>query len=280
MDERTLALMRDALYEHLTSCRFMVKDGGAADRFLQHMAPQTVQWRCPPPSPSPLPGSPHEEQEAEQRAAEADEAQRAAKENAAQWQQKCEEEKQARETAEKDARTLQDELQAVRQQYREAEQRATTVTRELTALKQRQLPQQDDLLQTQTFLDTLTPDMRSLMAPYFVTNHLPTFLVQCGQFTRLRQCWEACGKSVTSGKRIPGMTACLEYLLRLYNASGGSNPASLVTPTPGEPYRSDMHLRVASDGKTIRHVLLPGLQNPGGEVVQPPLVELHEKRNI
>lgn len=176
----------------------------------------------------------------------------------------AETEKQELERSLKDA---QEDILRAREAARDAEAR-------LAAQAAQRLRGQEELLELQHFLESVPAGARELASAYFALGDLATFLVQCGQFSRLNQLWEACGKAVTAGQAPAGLAPLLERLLGLFNRASGQNPATLIAPAPGEAYRSEFHFRVNSDGTTVRALLLPGLRNPGGKMQQPALVEL------
>lgn len=179
-----------------------------------------------------------------------------------------------RDRAERDRQDLARRLENAQEDLREARDAARAAEARLAAQAAQRLRGQEELLGLQHFLDTVSPGARELAAGYFTLDDLATFLVQCGQFSRINQLWEACGKAVTSGEAPAGLSPMLERLLGLFNRASGQNPATLIAPAPGEGYRSEIHFRVNSDGTTVRALLLPGLRNPGGKMQQPALVEL------
>lgn len=171
-------------------------------------------------------------------------------------------------------RDLSDRLDAALTERDRALEAARAAEVKLAAQTRRTLRNQDELFALQEFLDSLPAAAREVLGTCFDVDDLTVFLAQCGQFGRLNQFWEVCGKAVAAGGAPGEMARVLEKLLALFNAAAGRNPAAIVAPSPGDPYRSDIHCRVASDGTTVRALLLPGLRNPGGKLQQPALVEL------
>ena len=179
-----------------------------------------------------------------------------------------------RDRAEGEARSLLDQLRNAQADITAARTAAQEAQAKLDAQASQRLREQEALLQLQHFLEGVPAGARELVSAYFTLDDLMTFLVQCGQFSRLNQLWEACGKAVTAGEAPDGLAPLLERLLGIFNLASGQNPATLIAPAPGEAYRSEFHFRVNSDGTTVRRLLLPGLRNPGGKMQQPALVEL------
>lgn len=269
MNDRAVRLACEALYEHLTKNMLTDKAGQAVTAFLRFM-----ESRNPVP---PAPQSPAEAEQpmpAPQHTPETGQLLRereAAEREAATWRKKHDQ-------ADADLNRLktQHENEKARWQsdLEQALRKAHDAETSLAAARQCHVPEQESLGEIQAFLAALPQETAHLLSPYFATDSLITFLVQCGQFNRLNQLWEACGKAVTAGRATPGMTQCLEKLLALYNRAAGENLATTVAPTPGNAYNSEIHYRVNSDGRTVRTLLLPGLRNPGGKLQQKALVEL------
>ena len=155
-----------------------------------------------------------------------------------------------------------------------AQREAQNLRAELAAITNRQLKDQASLFEIQDFLDKLGPATRAMLRPYYDCDSLATFLAQCGQFSRLSQVWEACGKVVANGGEAAEFARTLEKLLALYNLAAGDSPAQAISATPGEPYKSGLHFRVRSDGSRVARQLLPGLRNAGGKTVLQVLVAL------
>ena len=175
--------------------------------------------------------------------------------------QQLETDQQARQTAENRAEAARQEaqrLEAQLQEYRPC------------------LPDQRQLEEEYAFLRSLPPDAARLLAPYYALDNLPTFLVSCGQFNRLAQCWDACGRAVAGGAPGEPLATCLRRLLGLYNLASADTPAETVEPQPGAPYDCNTSQRINSDGRTVRTLLLPGLRNPGGKLLHKALVRLDQ----
>lgn len=194
------------------------------------------------------------------------------------------EDRAALEAAQEDARLLEVQLRArlrelqktcddAQRAQKEAESRAAQADAALEAAQRERLPEQRRLADVQTFLRELPPDAVSLLSTCYAPDSLLTFLVQCGQFSRLSRCWEACARAVFRGAPGGPLTACLRRLLELYNLSGDA-PAALIEPQPGDRYDYTLSDRIDSDGNTVRELLLPGLRNAGGKLMHKALVRL------
>lgn len=134
---------------------------------------------------------------------------------------------------------------------KEAEDRAAQTDAALEAAQRERLPEQRRLADVQTFLRELPPEAVSLLSTCYAPDSLLTFLVQCGQFSRLSRCWEACARAVFRGAPGGPLTACLRRLLELYNLSGDA-PAALIEPQPGDRYDYTLSDRIDSDENTVR----------------------------
>ena len=208
---------------------------------------------------------------------------------------KLAEAEKARHNHENEARECRNEAEAAREKLREAERRQTDAERQRQALEEklkngeercrlaesalreaagRQLRDQQKLFEVQEMLENLPEEARRVAAPYLDTRNLEIFLVQCGQFDRIKHVWEACGKAVANGASPAGFAKFLRALLDIYNLASGESPATLLEARAGEPYKNELHFRVRSDGSRVRGLLLPGLRNPGGKIVQQALVSL------
>ena len=176
--------------------------------------------------------------------------------------QQLETDRQARLTAETRAEAARQEAQRLAAQLREC--------------RQSSLPDQRQLEEEYAFLRALPPDAARLLAPYYALDNLPTFLVSCGQFNRLAQCWDACGRAVAGGAPGEPLATCLRRLLGLYNLASADTPAETVEPQPGAPYDCNTSQRINSDGRTVRTLLLPGLRNSGGKLLHKALVRLDQ----
>ena len=124
-------------------------------------------------------------------------------------------------------------------------------------------------------LAALSADMQALTEKYFETRSVHIFFVQCGQFNRLMQFWEACKRHVLEQEAVPDdMPEFLEQLLALYNSATPQGEARIVTATAGSTFDFDVCQRVGADGTRVQTLLLPGLCNPAGKVLHKALVTL------
>ena len=124
-------------------------------------------------------------------------------------------------------------------------------------------------------LAALSADMQTLTKKYFETMSVHIFLVQCGQFNRLVQFWEACKRHVLEQESVPdGMSKFLEQLLALYNSATPQGEARIIATTAGSTFDFDVCQRVGADGTRVQTLLLPGLCNPAGKVLHKALVTL------
>lgn len=254
MDDRTVDLACAALEEFLRAGRFGGKNGEAVTAFLEHMDHH----------PSALvPRGGHAALESASGAG-GDEA-------SAGRLQSLQEQLEAART---DLARCESALQQAERKNEDLSGRLKAVQDKLTSLETTRLPEQEELCALQQFLNAVPQEMREIVSTYFTPQSLSVFLIQCGQFSRLNQLWESCGKAIATGRSPAGMTSFLEKLLEIFNRASGQNPATLISPAPGDAYRSEIHFRVNSDGTTVRKLLLPGLRNPGGKMQQPALVEL------
>ena len=174
------------------------------------------------------------------------------------------------------ADTLRRENAALRDELEAARQEAQRLAAQLRECRQSSLPDQRQLEEEYAFLRALPPDAARLLAPYYALDNLPTFLVSCGQFNRLAQCWDACGRAVAGGAPGEPLATCLRRLLGLYNLASADTPAETVEPQPGAPYDCNTSQRINSDGRTVRTLLLPGLRNSGGKLLHKALVRLDQ----
>ncbi|WP_278337557.1 hypothetical protein [Desulfovibrio piger] len=156
---------------------------------------------------------------------------------------------------------------------KKAEKCAAQADAALQTAQRERLPEQGQFADVQAFLRELPPDAVSLLSTCYTPDSLLTFLVQCGQFSRLSRCWEACARAVSHGAPGGPLAACLRRLLELYNLSGDA-PAAPIEPRPGDRYDYTLSDRIDSDGNTVRELLLPGLRNAGGKLMHKALVRL------
>ncbi len=129
--------------------------------------------------------------------------------------------------------------------------------------------------QIEKYLEQLSPELRQLVEKYYDTAKVHIFLVQCGQFNRIGQFWEACKRRVLDTGAAPhDMPDFLRRMLELYNEATPQGEASAVVPAPGSIFDYDAQQRLGKDGVTVRKVILPGLKNPAGKVLHKALVIL------
>lgn len=257
MDDRTVELACAALEEFLRAGRFGGKNGEAVTAFLEHREHMRHGTALPASAAHAMPG------QHDAASGRLQELERQLRDLTAQLAR-----------AERDKQDLRTRLENAQADVRRAQDAVRAAEEQLKAQAVQRLRGQDELLELQHFLESVPAGARELVSSYFDIGDLATFLVQCGQFSRLNQLWEACGKAVTSGAAPAGLAPLLERLFGLFNRASAQNPATLIAPAPGEPYRSEIHFRVNSDGTMVRTLLLPGLCNPGGKMQQPALVEL------
>lgn len=137
------------------------------------------------------------------------------------------------------------------------------------------LRDQEKLEEVNAFLSELSPGMEELMMRWFDLNSLPSFLVQCGQFSRISQCWTACFQAIENGRQLDDANATLKYLLGLHNRGANTLQAGLVEPEANTLYDFEISQRFDSDGSRVKELVLPGLRNAGGKLVVKALVRLH-----
>lgn len=265
MDNRTVELACRALYEFFKAGRFSGKNGDAVTAFLRHM--EEANAPCVPETVVPTTRPAVEGEQRQDCAAASDP-------RLEHLRQQLTAARAAEQEARQAADDLSTKLTAANNDAEQARSRAKAAEEQLDSLRTRLPREQETLAAIQTFLDELPPETRELISTYFTTDSLVTFLVQCGQFNRLNQLWAACGKAVMDGRTRGDTGESLKFLLDLFNRADGQNPATMVSPAPGDAYRSEIHYRVNSDGVTVRKLLLPGLRNPGGKVQQNALVQL------
>lgn len=124
-------------------------------------------------------------------------------------------------------------------------------------------------------LATLSTDLQALAEKYFETTCVHIFFVQCGQFNRLVQFWEACKRHILEQEYVPNdMAHFLEQLVALYNSATPQGEAKIITALAGATFDFDVCQRVGADGTRVQALLLPGLCNPAGKVLHKALVTL------
>lgn len=136
------------------------------------------------------------------------------------------------------------------------------------------LPQQERLAHIQGALQSLPKEFRPLLARYYALDDLPAFLTQCGQFTRLQQCWKACHLKVMEGSPGAGVAAFLLLVLELYNLAFPDNTGAEIRAAAGVEYDFNLQDRLGANGSRVAAVLFPGLRKPNGEPAIKCLVRL------
>lgn len=137
------------------------------------------------------------------------------------------------------------------------------------------LPDQQEFEKLYSFLSSLNHSTAEFMRLFFCLDSLPTFLVQCGQFSRISQIWAESYRAVSEGRSLPDISPVLCTLLELHNLAADNLMASLICPEEESRYDFEICQRLESDGSHIESVLLPGLRNAGGKVMVKALVRLH-----
>ena len=265
MDERLFHMLCAAVDEEFD--RKLFKIGPAGRAFREYWRGIRIEQQC---EASGIPG-PHATPDTGDKPDETAKALR--RENAALREALEAARQEAQQFAER-ARECRQRLEAAQQARTAAEERAEQARAQLEAARQASLPEQWQLEEVHAFLRDLPQDVARLLAPYYALDSLLVFLVGCGQFSRLSQCWDACGKAVAGGAHGEALSACLRQLLTLYNLSSADTPATAVEPQPGDRYDYESAQRIGSDGGTVRALLLPGLRNAGGKVLHKALVRL------
>lgn len=265
MDERLFHMLCAAVDEEFD--RKLFKIGPAGRAFREYWRGIRIEQQC---EASGIPG-PHATPDTGDKPDETAKALR--RENAALREALEAARQEAQQLAER-ARECRQRLEAAQQARTAAEERAEQARAQLEAARQASLPEQRQLEEVHAFLRDLPQDVARLLAPYYALDSLLVFLVGCGQFSRLSQCWDACGKAVAGGASGEALSKCLRQLLTLYNLSSADTPATAVEPQPGDRYDYESAQRIGSDGGTVRALLLPGLRNAGGKVLHKALVRL------
>ena len=91
----------------------------------------------------------------------------------------------------------------------------------------------------------------------------------------LQEAWELVAKRCSA---LPRMTTKTEFMildscLVAHNLIWQDKKAVQIVATAGERYDGKLHRRTGMTGDIIRNMLLPGIQNAGGELALKPLVE-------
>ncbi len=158
--------------------------------------------------------------------------------------------------------------------YEQAQDKAAQFKRDYEALKAQNIKDPEPA-RLEHELARLASPVRDIAAKYFDLERVHVFCVQCGQFSRITQCWEACVRSVLSETTAPqGMADFLYLLGGLYNKGSANAEARVLMAEVNTPYDYERHQRVGQDGTIIREVLLPGLENAAGKIVHKALVRL------
>ena len=136
------------------------------------------------------------------------------------------------------------------------------------------LPSQKDLEDLHASLAAIPSELSQVVKRYYSTEDLIQFLVQCGQYSRLSQCWSACRDRVRLGQNSPGATDFLLLVLNLYNSATPENPCTSIRAKNGDTYNYELLDRVGNSGSQVAQELLPGLISPSGKVACKALVKL------
>ena len=137
------------------------------------------------------------------------------------------------------------------------------------------LRDQDGLEEVNKVLSNLSPGMEKVLKSCFDVSSLLSFLVQCGQFSRINQCWTVCFQAIEKGSQLDDASETLKFLLHLHNRGANTLQAGLVEPGENTPYDFEISQRFDSDGSRVKELVLPGLRNAGGKLVVKALVRLH-----
>ena len=276
MKKELLRALCDTVHEVLTKNELNIGPKGQAflDVWQQELSKESGACQTQPTSLAPdmtdlaagLPSMEEVETLRNERKAAREHAQRLEKQN-----QEC---LQFIKQLEKENQTYRQEIQREQEARRAACAQAEQARDLLEKSQQTSLPEQKELEALHTYLRSLPQDVCRLLDPYYDRSNLLIFLVSCGQFTRLVQCWEACSKAVVNGTPSKSLEQCLRTLLELYNCSAQGALATVVEPKPGDHYDYETSLRVASDGTIVQRLLLSGLRNPGGKLMHKALVQL------
>lgn len=268
MDERLFHMLCAAVDEEFDKKLFKIGPAGRA--FREYWRGIRTEQQC---EASGIPG-PHATPDTADTGDKPDETAKALRRENAALREALEAARQEAQQFAERARECRQRLEAAQQARTAAEERAEQARAQLEAARQASLPEQRQLEEVHAFLRDLPQDVARLLAPYYALDSLLVFLVGCGQFSRLSQCWDACGKAVAGGAPGEALSACLRRLLTLYNLSSADTPATAVEPQPGDRYDYESAQRIGSDGGTVRALLLPGLRNAGGKVLHKALVRL------
>lgn len=268
MDERLFHMLCAAVDEEFDKKLFKIGPAGRA--FREYWRGIRTEQQC---EASGIPG-PHATPDTADTGDKPDETAKALRRENAALREALEAARQEAQQLAERARECRQRLDAAQQAQTAAEERAEQARAQLEAARQASLPEQRQLEEVHAFLRDLPQDVARLLAPYYALDSLLVFLVGCGQFSRLSQCWDACGKAVAGGAPGEALSACLRRLLALYNLSSADTPATAVEPQPGDRYDYESAQRIGSDGGTVRALLLPGLRNAGGKVLHKALVRL------
>ena len=119
------------------------------------------------------------------------------------------------------------------------------------------LRDQDELEKVNKVLSNLSPGMEKVLKSCFDVSSLLSFLVQCGQFSRINQCWTVCFQAIEKGSQLDDASETLKFLLLLHNLGANTLQAGLVEPEENTPYDFEISQRFDSDGSRVKELVLP-----------------------
>lgn len=173
-----------------------------------------------------------------------------------------------------------------RQQYKEVAQQCDRQRKELQLAAQelaeakarlaqvnQQLPDLAELVQIANLLSSMPRTFAPVAKRYYNMESLPLFLIQLGQFAKLRQFWEACREEIMAGTEPENIGSQAAELLKFYSEAFACGDLA-ISPKIGASYDFNTQGRLGPAGATIQAVLFPGLKNPAGEIIVKALVRL------
>lgn len=126
--------------------------------------------------------------------------------------------------------------------------------------------QPEDFQQASVILQNVPAHFRNIVGRYYNLADTSIFLTQCGFFSRLLQCWQACQMAVIEGAEPANIAAFLELVVQRYNLAFPDNQCAEILPFAGEYYDYKLQDRVGANGSKIEKMVLPGLLNPDGSL--------------